>query len=99
RCIGTAYLPLRTIGGYMQYSETQRRLSRLKAEAHLIGSKYSVNVNYDRTDGTWFHIVRMPIPVGWNRPTADILIDVPYGTPGYPQVAPEWFWTNRDLAT
>ena len=58
-----------------------------------------MNVNYDRLDGTWLHVARLPIPPGWNRPTADILIDIPHGSPGYPNIAPMWFWTNCDLAT
>lgn len=83
----------------MQFSDKQRRLNRLNAEASLIAQRYGVNVRYDREDGTWLHVERLPIPPGWNKATADILIDIPHGIPGYPQVAPEWFWTNRDLAT
>ena len=81
----------------MQFTDKQRRLGRLKAEAYMIAQRYGVNVRYDREDGTWLHVERLPLPTGWNRPTADILIDIPHGTPGYPQIAPEWFWTNRDL--
>lgn len=84
-------------GDGMQFTEKQRRLGRLRAEAHLVANRYGVNVRYDKEDGTWFHIARLPIPAGWNHTTADILIDIPHGTPGYPQVAPQWFWTNRDL--
>lgn len=83
----------------MPFTETQLRLGRLKAEAHLIAAKYGVNVNYDRTDGTWLHVARLPIPQGWNHPTVDILIDIAHGSPSYPQAAPDWFWTNRDLMT
>jgi uncharacterized protein Usg len=86
-------------GEGMQYSETTRRLSRLRAEAHLVSGKFDLNVHYDRVEGSWFHIERFPLPVGWNRSTADILIDIPHGSPGYPNVAPQWFWTNWDLAT
>lgn len=65
----------------------------------MIANRYGVNVRYDREDGTWLYIERLPIPAGWNKATADILIDIPSGTPGYPQTAPQWFWTNRDLTT
>src|SRR5437763_1245445 len=75
------------------------RLARLKAEAPFVVNKFKVNVNYDKTGATWFHVERLPLPPGWNRSFADVLIDIPQGTPGYPQVGPDWFWTNRDLAT
>ncbi len=65
----------------------------------MIAQRYQVNVRYDREDGSWLHVEQLSIPAGWNRSTADILIDIPHGSPGYPQIAPEWFWTNRDLAT
>jgi len=81
------------------FSPTQMRVARLKAEARRVSYKFGVNVNYDNEDGTWFHVERLTLPPGWNRPFADILIDVPHGTPGYPQVAPQWFLTNSDLAT
>ncbi len=83
----------------MQFSPTQMRIARLRAEASYVINAFRVNVNYDTQQGKWFHIERLPLPSGWNNPTADILIDIPYGDPGYPQVAPEWFWTNWNLAT
>ena len=78
--------------------ETQRRLSRLQTEAVHLGHKFGT-INYDRQDGTWLHIARFPLGPGWNKTFVELLLDVPHGTPGYPQVAPTWFWTDRDLRT
>lgn len=78
--------------------ETQKRLARLNTEALYLARKYGV-VNYDRQDGTWLHIAHFPIGPGWNKTHVELLLDVPRGTPGYPQVAPTWFWTDRDLRT
>jgi hypothetical protein len=79
--------------------ELQRRLSRLQAEALLLGRKYRT-INYDRQDGTcWLHIAHFPVGPGWNKSIVELLLDIPHGTPGYPQVAPSWFWTDRDLMT
>lgn len=78
--------------------ETQKRLNRLNTEAIYLGRKYGV-VNYDRTDGTWLHIAKFPLGPGWNKSFVELLLDVPHASPGYPQIAPTWFWTDRDLAT
>lgn len=78
--------------------ETQRRVSRLQAEAIQIGMRYG-EVSFDRSDGTWLHVPHFTMPPGWNCRVVGILIDVPAGTPGYPMVQPQWFWTNQDLAT
>lgn len=78
--------------------ELQRRLSRLQNEAFYLARKYGA-VSYDRQDGTWLHIKRFPIGPGWSLSAIELLLDVPHGTPGYPQVAPAWFWTDRDLRT
>ncbi|MBF6446607.1 hypothetical protein IU429_02895 [Nocardia elegans] len=79
-------------------NETERRISRLKSEAVLIGMRFG-EASYDQKDGAWLHVPHFGMPQGWNTDTVGILIDVPWGTPGYPVVAPQWFWTNRDLAT
>ena len=78
--------------------ERQRRLSRLQTEALYLARKYGA-VNYDRQDGTWIHIAYFPIGPGWNKSFVELLLDIPHNTPGYPQVAPSWFWTDRDLMT
>lgn len=78
--------------------ESQRRLSRLQIEALHLARKYGA-VNYDRQDGTWLHIDHFPVGPGWNKSFVELLLDIPHGTPGYPQVAPSWFWTDRDLMT
>src|SRR5581483_1149081 len=78
--------------------ELQRRLSRLQTEALYLARKYGT-VNYDRQDGTWLHIKHFPIGPGWNASAIELLLDIPHGTPGYPQVAPDWFWTDSDLKT
>ncbi|MFF7637045.1 E2/UBC family protein [Kitasatospora sp. NPDC008050] len=75
-----------------------RRRSRLQAEVQLIAQHYR-EVNFDTKDASWLHVGRFPVPRGWNRPHVEILIDVPHGNPGYPSVAPQWFWTDRDLRT
>lgn len=78
--------------------ETKRRRSRLQAEAVLIGARFG-EVSYDKEDATWLHVPHFRMPPGWNTDVVGILIDVPGGTPGYPVVEPEWFWTNHDLST
>jgi hypothetical protein len=78
--------------------ERQRRLSRLETEALVLARQYRV-VNYDRQDGTWLHIKHFPVGPGWNKSDVELLLDIPHGTPGYPQVAPSWFWTDGDLRT
>ncbi|MGH3871805.1 MAG: hypothetical protein ACRDSR_09895 [Pseudonocardiaceae bacterium] len=78
--------------------ETRRRLSRLKAEALLLAQRFG-EVRFDTESGTWFHVERFPIAPGWNKTHIELLIDIPHGTPGYPSVPPEWFWTDRDLRT
>src|SRR5437016_6200366 len=78
--------------------ELQRRLKRLQIEALYLARRYG-ETGYDRQDGTWLHIKRFPIGPGWNKSHVEILLDVPSDTPGYPQVAPTWFLTDRDLKT
>lgn len=79
-------------------SPAGRRKSRLKAEVHLLAQRYG-RVNFDTQDGTWVHISSFQVPPGWNKRRVEILIDIPPGNPGYPSVAPQWFWTDRDLTT
>lgn len=74
------------------------RLSRLEAEVLLLARRYGA-VSYDRADGAWVYVERFPVPHGWNKSEVEILIDIPWSSPGYPSVAPEWFWTDRDLKT
>jgi len=78
--------------------ETRRRLSRLKTEALLLSQRFG-DARFDTESGTWFYIERFPIAAGWNKSHIEVLIDIPYGTPGYPSVPPEWFWTDHDLRT
>src|SRR5664279_4700196 len=80
------------------FSPTGLRKSRLQAEALLLAGRYG-GVAYDKMDGAWLHVARFPLPRGWNKPSVEILIDIPVGVPGYPSVAPQWFWTDRDLRT
>jgi hypothetical protein len=83
----------------MPFSEIELRKSRLKTEALSIGQRYGGDIRWDQNAATWFYIGRFPIGPGWNKTHVAILLDIPSGTPGYPQVAPQWFWTDRDLAT
>lgn len=77
----------------------QRRLRRIEAEVQqLLLPSYGA-VHYDRLDGTWLHIEGFPIGPGWSKAHVEILLDIPAGTPGYPQVPLRWFWTDRDLRT
>lgn len=78
--------------------ETTKRVSRLDTESRALSRRYR-SVRYDKLDGAWLYIGGFTIPPGWNRSTIEVLIDVPHGTPGYPSVAPEWFWTDHDLKT
>jgi hypothetical protein len=78
--------------------ELQRRLGRLEQEVLYLSQQYGV-VNYDDESATWVHVKRFPTGHGWNLPYVEILIDIPSGTPGYPQLAPQWFWTDKDLRT
>jgi len=78
-------------------SPAGRRKSRLRAELQLLAARYGT-VNSDQRDGAWIYVPHFPLPRGWNKREVEILIDVPYGNPGYPHVPPEWFWTDRKLA-
>ncbi|TDO68416.1 E2/UBC family protein E [Kribbella sp. VKM Ac-2571] len=78
--------------------DTAARVSRLQAEATLIAQRFGPT-RFDRQDGTWLYIEKFTLPRGWNKSTVDILIDVPSATPGYPSVAPQWFWVDHDLRT
>jgi hypothetical protein len=78
--------------------ETRRRLSRLRAEALLLSQRFG-DVRFDTRSGTWLYVERFPISPGWNKAHIELLIDIPPGTPGYPSVPPEWFWTDHDLRT
>jgi hypothetical protein len=84
--------------GSMGDFERQRRLGRLEAEVLYLSAFYQA-VTFDDEDGTWVHIGQFPIGPLWNRPVVELLIDIPGGTPGYPQVALEWFWTDKGLRT
>jgi E2/UBC family protein E len=77
-------------------SPAGRRMSRLRAEVQLLAGRYG-SVNSDQQDGAWVHVPHFPLPSGWNKREVEILIDIPYGNPGYPTVPPDWFWTDRDL--
>jgi hypothetical protein len=74
------------------------RKSRLQTESYLLARRYG-SVAYDQQDGSWLHIAKFPVPHGWNKSFVEILIDIPWGVPGYPSIAPKWFWTDRDLQT
>lgn len=80
------------------HSPAGRRTARLSAEAKLLAPHYS-GITFDKKDGTWLHVPHFPLPPGWSKREVEILIDIPYGNPGYPTVAPQWFWTDRDLRT
>jgi len=79
-------------------SAAGRRKSRLRAELQLLAARYG-EVESDRQDGTWVRVPHFPLSPGWSRNNVDVLIDIPYGNPGYPQIPPQWFWTDKDLRT
>lgn len=79
-------------------NETARRKGRLQTESLHLAKRYGP-VRFDTIDGAWLHIKHFALPPGWNKKEVEILIDVPWGTPGYPSVAPQWFWTDHDLKT
>lgn len=80
------------------FSPVARRKSRLKAELQLLAARYG-EVDSDEEDGSWVYLAHFPLPPGWSLDVVEILIDVPYGNPGYPRVPPDWFWTDKDLTT
>lgn len=80
------------------FSPTGLRRSRLLTESQYIARRYG-RVVFDRQDASWFLVEDFPISSGWNKTHVQILIDIPLGNPGYPSVAPQWFWTDRDLRT
>lgn len=77
---------------------TQARIERLRVESVIVARRYGP-VRFDQSAGTWFMVDQFPIAQGWNQPYVAILLDIPSGTPGYPQVPLDFFWTDRDLAT
>lgn len=80
-------------------SQREKKLrGRLKVEAELIARRYG-EASYDQKDYSWLFVNNFPVPEGWNRSKAAILIDIPTGSIDYPQQAPHWFWTDKDLAT
>jgi hypothetical protein len=79
-------------------SPVARRKSRLAAEAQLLARRFG-EVEFDQRDGAWVRVLYFPLPSGWSEPEVEILIDIPYGNPGYPSIPPQWFWTDRDLRT
>jgi Prokaryotic E2 family E len=79
-------------------SAAGRRKSRLRAELQLLAARYG-EVDSDKEDGGWVYIDRFPLPPGWSLDEVAILVDIPYGNPGYPRVPPQWFWTDKDLTT
>jgi Prokaryotic E2 family E len=72
------------------------RKSRLRAELQLIAARYG-EVESDQQDGAWVYVPEFPLPPGWSQDVVDVLIDIPYGNPGYPRVPPEWFWIDKAL--
>jgi hypothetical protein len=82
----------------VQTVDTRKRISRLRKEAFELARRYG-NVRFDEIDGSWLFVEGFKLPRGWNKDQVNILIDVPWGSPGYPSVAPQWFWTDNDLKT
>lgn len=82
----------------VDFSPAGLRKSRLRAELQLLAARYG-EVSFDQQDGTWVLVRHFPLPAGWSKQEVAILIDVPSGNPGYPQVAPTHFWTDRSLRT
>lgn len=78
--------------------DARKRIGRLRAESMYITRQFG-DVRFDQEDGTWFYVTSFELPNGWNKSTVELLIDIPSGTPGYPSVAPQWFWTDHDLCT
>jgi len=82
----------------MSNLDTRRRINRLNQERIYIYRKYpTVETAIDKTDGQWIHITHFPIAHGWDRPEVELLIDIP--APGYPDIPPQWFWTDRNITT
>lgn len=77
---------------------TQARIERLRAEAPLVARRFGP-ARFDQSDGTWFLVDQFPIVQGWSQSQVAILLDIPSGTPGYPQVPLDYFWTDRELTT
>lgn len=77
---------------------TRARIERLRAESIVVARRFGP-ARFDQSDGTWFLIDQFPIARGWNQSHVAILLDIPSGTPGYPQIPLDLFWTDRELAT
>lgn len=80
------------------FDARSRRKGRLQTEILQLAGRYG-EVSYDTMDGAWVLVPRFPLPRGWNKRQVAILIDIPWGNPGYPTIAPDWFWTDRELRT
>ncbi len=77
---------------------TKARIERLRAESIVVARRFGP-VRFDQSDGTWFLIDQFPIARGWNQNQVAILLDIPSGTPGYPHIQLDLFWTDRELTT
>jgi hypothetical protein len=71
------------------------RARRVLQEAVLLARHFGV-VDYDDEDGSWLHIAHFGLPVGWDRPSTALLIELP---PAYPHVPPDGFYLDRLLRT
>lgn len=71
------------------------RVQRVYQEALLLARHFGV-VDYDDEDGLWVHIPCFPLPVGWDRQTTGLLLELPGG---YPHVPPNGFYIDRLLRT
>ena len=55
---------------------------RLAKEVEILQQHYPGLAFAD--DGYWIHIPAYPLPIGWNRPSTNVAMQVPAGYPGTP---------------
>ena len=70
------------------------RVERVFQEVVLLAQQFKV-VDYDEEDGRWIHVLKFPLPAGWDRPTTGLLLILPNG---YPHVPPNGFYIDRFFA-
>lgn len=70
-----------------------KRGQRIVQEVLLLAMAFG-EVNFDENCYTWVHIPRFRLPVGWNKATTELLIELPSA---YPQVGPDGFYLDKRL--
>ncbi|HEY3268662.1 MAG TPA: E2/UBC family protein [Armatimonadota bacterium] len=72
------------------------RMQRIRVEAAMAAAGFSVSrrADIDADAGSWVIIRDVPLPLGYNRASTDILFLLPAS---YPAVPPDWFYLDPGL--